>query len=106
MCGFIRLRLYLLKMKHTRFKIKPFTTHIKAQNYDEQQEIIMNENANKDPFADKPKIEDVILKMHKLLQNQESKHRGPGLSYFEARDRHILVETDRLSEGKYISDEI
>ena len=47
-----------------------------------------------------------MVGMQKILQSQESKQRGPELSYFEARDRHILVDTDRLSEGKYNSDEI
>ena len=92
-------------MKLSRFKIKPFASHSKAQNYDEQHEINVNENLNKDPFAfpDKLKIEDVIVEMHKFFQNQESKQRGSALAlnYFEARDRHILVDTDRLSEGKY-----
>ena len=50
-------------MKLSRFKIKPFASHSKAQNYDEQHEINVNENLNKDPFAlpDKLKIEDVIV---------------------------------------------
>ena len=42
-------------MKNARFKVNPFASHSKAQNYDEQHEINLNESQNKDPFADKIK---------------------------------------------------